>query len=111
MPVRVPLQHVAEHLRLAKPVTDPDGRVIAGVGTALDARVQKLLRRLAIQTVVVDDDDGIAAWAAVRPLAEDLQALEGRFADERDVALGQLHDAIARRLARRAERHGEEVDG
>lgn len=112
MPVRVPLEFATDTMRLVRPVTDGDGRVVAGAGTRLDARIRRLLRRLAIQTVVVDEAAGVDGWEAVQPLPEALAALDARCGTAaRAGALAALHDAVARHLARRAARCRTEDDG
>lgn len=105
MPVRRPLQFVTPTMRLAKPVIDADGRVLIGVGTCLDERVLRLLRRQAIQAVVVDEPEDVGAWETIRPLSEEMTDLEARFqATERSAALDELRDAVGRLLVRRAAR-------
>jgi hypothetical protein len=90
-------------MRLARPVLDAGGGTVAGAGTQLGERVVRLLRRLAVQTVVVADAEGLEAWQTVLPLEDELARLEARFATApRSAALAVLRDAIARRLARRA---------
>ena len=110
MPVRVPLAFVSDAMRLARPVTDAEGRVIAGAGTTLDERVRRLLRRLAIQAVVVEGADGLGEWEAMTPVPSQLADLDARFGIERDAVLSTLRDAIARHVTRRAARLGVEVD-
>ncbi len=102
MAVRVPLAFVTPAMRLARPILDADGGTVAGAGTQLSERVVRLLRRMAVQTVVVEAE-GLAEWQTVPPLDEALAALDARFAAApRSEALTVLRDAIARRLARRA---------
>ena len=112
MAVRMPLQFVTASMTLAKPVVDGDGRVMAGVGTRLEERILRLLRKQAIQTVVVDAPETGAGWETIRPLPVELEALTSRFdATERTAALDTLRDAVARHLRRRAARFAADDDG
>ena len=106
--VRVPLEYAKPTMRLAKPICDAKGRVLAGSGSVLSPSVVRLLRRLAIQTVVVDGgDDVVAGWEAIRPLAEERQLLETRMGEvPARSARALLHDALDRRLVRREQRLG-----
>lgn len=105
MPARVPLQFATAEMRLARPVVDADGRVLAGTGTRLDERVLRLLRRQAIQAVIVDDEGVGDQWEVIRPLDEELVTLEARFAGvARTAALDTLREAIERHVRRRAAR-------
>src|SRR4051794_37988888 len=110
--VRVPLEFAKATMRLAKPICDASGRVMAGNGSALTPSVLRVLRRLAIQSVVVADSDDVAGWEAVRPLADEV----GRLADRVGAVTAgspraMLRDALERRLARRADRLGADADG
>lgn len=103
MPTRIPLQYARPSLRLARPVLDAEGRLVAGVGTTLSDRMVRILRRMALQSVVVADCPEIAEWERVRPLAEEIGDLDARFAAEPPGApMQQLREAIARYLDRRA---------
>jgi hypothetical protein len=102
MPVRVPLQFVKPTMRLARPICDAEGRVVAGSGTLLGERVVRVLRTMAVQTVVVQESDELKAWETVRPLAEELDELEARFRrGPQSGPLAELKAAIARHLRRR----------
>ena len=57
MAVRVPLQFAKATMRLARPIFDSDGRLLAGNGTLLNDSVTRLLRKMALQTVVVEETD------------------------------------------------------
>lgn len=106
--VRVPLEFAKPTMRLAKPICDASGRVLAGSGSVLTPSVVRLLRRLAIQTVVVDGgDDTVAGWEAIRPLDEERRLLEARIgAVTPRSARALLHQALERRLERREQRLG-----
>lgn len=105
MAVRVPLEFAKSTMRLAKPVCDADGRVMAGSGSVLTPSVLRILRRLAIQTVAVEDGDHLAGWETIRPLDDELGLLAKRLgAVERDGPRAELRAALERRLVRRAER-------
>jgi len=105
MAVRVPLEFAKSTMRLAKPVCDADGRVMAGSGSVLTPSVLRILRRLAIQTVAVEDGDHLAGWETILPLADELGLLAKRLGTvERDSPRAELHAALERRLVRRAER-------
>jgi len=97
-------------MRLAKPICDADGRVMAGAGSVLTASVLRILRRLAIQTVVVADGQDLAGWEMIRPLAEELTLLEQRMRSRAERSpRADLAAALERRLVRRAERHAAEI--
>jgi hypothetical protein len=106
--VRVPLEFAKPTMRLAKPICDASGRVLAGSGSVLSPSVVRLLRRLAIQTVVVDGgDDTVAGWEAIRPLGEERRLLEARMGTVTPrSARALLHEALERRLERREQRLG-----
>ncbi|HZP40410.1 MAG TPA: hypothetical protein VFD84_02740 [Candidatus Binatia bacterium] len=105
MPVRVHLQFVKPGMRLASPIFDPDGKLVAGAGTQLGSRVVRVLRTMAVQSVLVADGEALQSWETIRPLEEELAALDERFGpDVRNAALRELRDAIARHLAKRAAR-------
>ena len=111
MATRIPLQFVTDTMRLAKPVTDTEGRILAGMGTRLTEGIARLLRNQAILTVMVEDDNVATGWESLRPLPEELAALDGRFAEtERTTAMSALHDAVARHLARRSVRFASDED-
>lgn len=112
MSVRVPLQFAKATMRLARPITDTQGRLVAGTGTRLEERVVRLLRRLAVQTVLVTDAEDLADWETLKPLEEALRDLDARCHREaRSEALEQLRDAVARHLTRRADLLGAAPDG
>ena len=110
--VRVPLEYAKPTMRLAKPICDAKGRVLAGSGSVLSPSVVRLLRRLAIQTVVVDGgEDVVAGWEAIRSLAEERQLLETRMGEVAPrSARALLQDALDRRLVRREQRLGDGRD-
>ena len=103
MPVRVPLRFAKPTMRLAKPICDADGRLVAGSGTALTDAVVRTFRKLAMQTVLVTDGGDIASWERTRPLSDDLLDLERRIDREPESELlGVLRAAITRHLCKRA---------
>lgn len=88
-------------MRLAKPIHDAEGRLVAGTGTLLGERIVRLLRKLAIQTVQVDSAEDVPNWETIRPLAEALADLDARFRlAPAGPELSAIHDAIARHLTR-----------
>ena len=90
-------------MRLARPISDANGRLIAGIGTLLSAGVVRVLRHMALQSVRVEDAPGFAAWERVRSIDDEHAALAARFADEAVTpALAEIQAAIARRLEVRA---------
>lgn len=112
MPVRVPLEFADSSMHLARPICDADGRLVAGVGTCLSARVVGLLRTMAVQSVLVAEGDGVDQWQTVRPLDVELCALEARFAaSPQSPALAELREALCRWLVARAERFAAEQTG
>jgi HD-like signal output (HDOD) protein len=110
MPVRVQLQSVTPSMRLARPIFDGDGKLLAGPGTLLREALVRVLRRMAVQSVLVAGGDAVASWDTVRPLAEELEDLERRFAepDPAGEPRAELHAAIARHLTARAARADED---
>lgn len=103
MGVRIHLQYATPTMRLARPISDANGRLVAGVGTILSPGVVRVLRQMAVQSVVVDDAGERAPWEQVRTLAEEHEALAARFAAEPlTPPLVEIQAAIARRLERRA---------
>src|SRR5437016_5003368 len=90
-------------MRLARPVADGDGRLIAGTGTQLSPSVVRALRKLAIQTVPVVESDDVASWVRTRPLADELRDLDERFArTAANAATAALRTALAGYLCKRA---------
>lgn len=110
---RVPLEFAKPTMRLAKPICDAKGRVLAGSGSMLTASVVRLLRRLAIQTVVVDGDEGaLNGWEAVRPLSEERTLLTARMGEVTARSpRALLCEALDRRLVRRERRLGSGDEG
>lgn len=105
--LRVPLEFAKPTMRLAKPVCDASGRVMAGSGSALTPSVVRLLRRLAIQTVVVESREDVAGWEAIRSLDEECSSLDARMSPvDADSPRALLRAALLRRLVRREERLG-----
>lgn len=110
MAVRVPLEYANETMRLARPVCDADGRVMAGSGSVLTPSVLRILRRLAIQTVVVEDSASIAGWEEIRTLGEEVARLHERLGPVADGRRNELRAALERRLARRERRLADGAD-
>jgi hypothetical protein len=104
MPVRVHLQFAKPTMRLARPISDGDGKLVAGVGTQLREGVVRVLRKMAVQSVLVAETAELRDWETIKPLADELRELDARFGDATDGARGELHAAIARHLRTRAER-------
>jgi hypothetical protein len=105
MPVRVLLPFVRTVMRLAEPVVDRDGRVVAGSGTQLTDRLLSVLRAVGVESVVIADGVPVQPWETVRPLGEEIAELDARFAGApRDGARGELYAAVRRHLEARAAR-------
>ena len=105
MSVRVPLEFVNESMRLARPIADAHGRLVAGTGTALVPTVVRALRKLAIQTVLVVDNESVATWERAQALDERLRELERRLDREpANEAMAALRSAITRHLCKRTVR-------
>lgn len=103
MAARIHLQFATPRMRLARPITDANGRLVAGVGTMLSPGVVRVLRHMAVQSVLVEDGEGLTAWERVQTPAEEHAALVARFADETPTPpLVEIQAAIARRIERRA---------
>ena len=103
MAVRIHLQFATPQMRLARPITDAGGRLVAGIGTTLSAGVVRVLRHMAVQTVLVEDAGDVPAWERVHTASEELAALRARFAGEPPTPpLEEIHAALARRIERRA---------
>jgi hypothetical protein len=107
MPTRVLLQFVRPTMRLACPIWDGEGKPAAGRGSYLREPMVRMLRRMGLFSVEVDDleESELAAWETVRPLEQELLALEERFAQEEPSSpTDALRRAITEHLRRRAER-------
>ncbi|MCC6763745.1 MAG: hypothetical protein IT293_03700 [Deltaproteobacteria bacterium] len=103
MGVRIHLQYATPQMRLARPISDANGRLVAGVGTLLSLGVVRVLRQMAVQSVMVDDAGERAPWEQVRTLDEEREALAARFSTAPPTpALLEIRTAIARHLERRA---------
>jgi len=103
MAVRIHLQFATPQMRLARPISDANGRLIAGIGTMLSPGVVRVLRHMAVQSVTVEDAPGLAAWERVRTVDDEHAALAARFADEAVTpALAEIRAAIGRHIERRA---------
>ena len=103
MGVRVHLQFATPQMRLARPISDANGRLVAGVGTMLSASVVRVLRHMAVQSVMVEEADEAEPWQRVRTVEEEQAALARRFAKETVTPpLAEIQAAIARHLERRA---------
>ena len=103
MGVRVHLQFATPQMRLARPISDANGRLVAGVGTMLSASVVRVLRHMAVQSVTVEEADEVEPWQRVRTVEEEQAALARRFAKETVTPpLAEVQAAIARHLERRA---------
>ncbi|MEO6026536.1 MAG: hypothetical protein ABIR79_06685 [Candidatus Binatia bacterium] len=103
MAARIHLQFVTSAMKLARPITDANGRLVAGIGTMLSPGVVRVLRHMAVQSVLVEDAGSVAQWEQVRTPAEEHLALAARFANETlTPPLAEIQAAIARRIDRRA---------
>jgi hypothetical protein len=103
MAVRIHLQFATPQMRLARPISDANGRLIAGIGTLLSTGVVRILRHMAVQSVLVEDAPGLASWERVRTVDEEHAARAARCAAEPPTpALGEIQAAIARPIDRRA---------
>jgi hypothetical protein len=108
-PVRVPLEFLKAGMRLARPITDAQGRLVASNGTLLSDSVVRLLRQAAIQSVLVIATKDLAPWEFVRPVDEDVSDLWRRIARERvDPALADIRSAVERHLRARAAQYEQE---
>ena len=96
-------------MRLARPICDAQGRVVASTGTLLSDSVVRLLRQAAVQSVQVVPTNDLAPWEIVRPVDEDVAELWRRIARERvDPALATMRDAVERHLRTRAAQYERE---
>jgi hypothetical protein len=103
MAVRIHLQFATPQMRLARPISDVNGRLVAGVGTVLSASVLRVLRSMAVQSVMVEHAGDVEPWQQVRTIEEEQAALARRFARETVTPpLAEIQAAIARHLDRRA---------
>jgi hypothetical protein len=106
------LEFLKASMRLARPIADADGRLVAGVGTLLAPSVVRALRKLAIQTVLVVDSDDVDRWERTQPLDGQLRELEQRLDREpANEAMAVLRAAITRHLCKRALRLERERQG
>ena len=103
MAVRIHLQFATPQMRLARPIVDANGRLVAGVGTTLSPGVVRVLRHMAVQSVPVEDGGSVSAWEQVHTRDEELASLAARFAGEPpSQALEEIRAALLRRIERRA---------
>ena len=103
MATRIHLQFATPQMRLARPISDANGRLVAGIGTTLSPGVVRVLRHMAVQSVMVEDGVGHSAWAQVRTVSDEHAALAARFAGETVTPpLAEIQAAIARRIEQRA---------
>ena len=110
MATRIHLQFATPTMRLARPISDATGRLVAGIGTVLSPGVVRVLRHMAVQSVLVEDAGELAAWEQVRTPAEEQLALAARFAPEAVTPpLAEIQAAIGRRIERRAAASAEVV--
>lgn len=108
-PVRVPLEFVKGSMRLAQPICDAQGRLLASTGTLLSDSIVRLLRRSAVQSVLVTGAGDLPPWEVVRPLEQDLASLQERIAREAaDPAMRELGEAVERHLRLRAQQFEQE---
>lgn len=90
-------------MRLARPICDAQGRLLASTGTLLSDSIVRLLRRSAVQSVLVTGAADLPPWEVVRPLEQDLTSLQDRISREAvDPALAGLGAAVERHLRARA---------
>ena len=103
MATRIHLQFATPTMRLARPISDANGRLVAGLGTLLSPGVVRVLRHMAVQSVMVEDAGLVAPWEQVRTPAEEQCALARRFAKEAMTPpLAEIQAAIGRLIERRA---------
>jgi hypothetical protein len=102
MAARIHLQFATPRMRLARPISDANGRLVAGVGTMLSPGVVRVLRHMAVQNVLVEDAGDLTTWERVQSPEEERAALTARFAGERlTPPLEEIQAAILRRIERR----------
>ncbi len=95
-------------MKLARPISDANGRLVAGIGTMLSPGVVRVLRHMAVQSVLVEDAGSLATWEQVRTPAEEQLALAARFAHEpMTPPLAEIQAAIGRLIDRRAAANAE----
>jgi hypothetical protein len=103
MAIRIHLQFATPQMRLARAITDAGGRLVAGVGTTLSPGVVRVLRNMAVQSVLVEDAGNLSAWEKVQTANEELAELDARFAGEpMTPALDEIRAALVRRIERHA---------
>ncbi len=91
MSMRVFVRVTRTGLKLAEPVTTPEGLPLFGRGTTLEGRHLQILNDMGVDTVTVEDDPRLGPWEVVPDPEAWLAELERRFApviaDRRMVAL------------------------
>lgn len=108
---RIHLRFARPGMHLARALTDPDGTVMAGVGTRLTASLVRALRDQDVERVWIQEE-AVAPWEIDPDLDEALAALDGRFAREgADPVLAAVHACLRNRMIARARRLGPEDDG
>lgn len=107
---RIHLRFARPGMHLARALADPDGTVMAGVGTRLTASLVRALRDQGVERVWVRED-AVAPWEVDADLDEALAALDARFArDGEDPVLAAVHACLRNRMIARARRLGSEDD-
>jgi hypothetical protein len=105
--VRVQLRCVKPRMRLARPLTGPDGAVAAGVGTTLTPSLIRMLLAMGVESVWIAAGTPVAEWEEDKDLDRALADLEARFAREgtdpiRDALEAALREHIRARAVRSA---------
>ena len=91
-------------MRLARPIVDGTGKLVAGAGTLLREGIVRILRSMAVQSVLVTDEKDLGVWETIRPLADELAELDARLGPAPSGPLAEIRDALARHLTARANR-------
>ncbi len=89
---KIPLDLARPGMKLARDVTDDQGRVLCGPGVALESQLLEKFKQLGVRFVTVEGHPIKFPWE--RPLEEDLNLLEKRFSrviqDERLMKIKEI---------------------
>ncbi len=90
---KIPLTMAQPGMKLARDVTDDQGRVLCGPGVALEASLIEKFQQLGVKFVTVEGHPIKFPWE--RPLQEELTLLEERFCRvAHDTRLRKLKEII-----------------
>jgi hypothetical protein len=103
--IRIQLRYAKPHMHLSRALVGPDGRLVAGAGTTLNAVVVRALMRFGFDSVEVTEGEEVQDWEQDKAVEQALADLEARFASEpAEPTLDAVKQALRRHLVARADR-------